>query len=71
MFSPVRIVEVAGGEPKRVLLLQDVVTHLNCTSYSEMGRSLWGVFQVTLRAVVPVCSVWILVSETPLTLEGL
>ena len=70
VFSPVRIVEVAGGEPKRVLLLQDVVTHLNCTSYSEMGRSLLGVVQVTLKAVVPVSSILIWVSKTLLTLEG-
>ena len=70
MFSPVRIVEVAGGEPKRILLFQDVVPHLNCTSYSEMGRSLLGVVQVTLKAVVPVSSVSIWVSKTLLTLEG-
>ena len=69
-FSPVTISEVAGGEPKRILLLKDVVPHLNCTSYAEMGRSLLGVVQVTLKAVVPVCSILIWVSKTLLTLEG-
>ena len=70
MSSPVRPVLVTGGETeKKGALLQEVVPcFLYCTQYREMGRSLWGVFQVTLRDGTP--DVIVLVKETPLTLEG-
>ena len=68
--SPVRTVDVAGGEPERgAALLQDVVPLLlYCTSYREMFTSVWGVVQVTLRADVSDSTV--LATKTPLTLEG-
>ena len=36
-LNPVTNSKVAGGEPERIMLLQDVVPHLNCTLYSEIG----------------------------------
>ena len=68
--SPVRIAEVAGGEPERgVALFQEVVPLiLYCTWYSVMATSLWGVVQLTFRDDVPFSTV--LVTKTPLTLEG-
>ena len=67
--SPVRMVEVAGGETEwEVALLQEgVPCFLYCTQYREMVQSLWGVFQVTIRDGTP--DVIVLFKET-LTLAG-
>ena len=65
--SPVRLVEVAGGEIEMVFVLfQEVVPFLlYCTWYSVMATSLWGVVQLTFRDDVTV-----FIKETPMTLEG-
>ena len=68
--SPVRRVEVTGGEPEMAgALFQEVVPLLlYSTWYWEMATSLWGEVQVTLRA-----SEWdstVLIKVILLTLEG-
>ena len=62
------IVEFAGGETvRRVELIHDFVSLvLYSTSYSEMGNSLWGVVQDTVRVTFPFSKD--LVTDTILTL---
>ena len=68
--SPVRIVEVAGGEPEMAASLpQEIVPFLlYCTWYRVMFTLLWGVVQVTLRIAFPLLTA--LDRETPVTWEG-
>ena len=68
--SPVRIVELAGGDPEMTVSLTHVIVPipLYCTWNWEMATSLWGMVQVTFKVVIPDTSV--LVKETPVTLVG-
>ena len=69
--SPIRIVEVAGGETERVVaLFQDSVPLLlYSTWYWEMVRSLWGGVQDTFSVGLPCLT--ILDRDTPVTWEGI
>ena len=65
--SPVRIIEVRGGDTEMVnsLLQIAALLFLYCTWYCEMGTSLCEVVQVTLRAGNP--DLTALDRDTPVT----